>query len=79
MRCYLVCLVYLVYLRLILRGVGLRSGLQNDLSVSVTNNYASMTHGKKTRIVGEKLGKGNVTRNASGVNPFPPRIQPLRT
>ena len=79
MKCYLVYLVCLVCLYLLSRGVGLRSGLQNDLSASMTNNYASMTHGRKTHIVGEKPCKGNVTRNASGVNPFRPRIQPLRT
>ena len=44
----------------------------------MTNNYASMTHGKNHGRVGDKCGKGNVTRNASGVNPFSPRLQPLR-
>ena len=42
----------------------------------MTNNYASMTHGTNNRIVGDKIGEGNVTRDVPGVNPFPSRIQP---
>ena len=44
----------------------------------MTNNYASMTHGKGNHIVGDKLGEGNINQNVNGINPFPPRLQPLR-